>query len=111
LINSKLYLLKIKIALFFSLLFISILVTPTVISLTDASQNIACFLDLNEDEEENNGKEESKIDTEIKLQPSSSYKDAIVLKNEQTRTSIRFFSKKYTCKYLKVTTPPPKIIL
>lgn len=104
------YLLKTKIAFFFSLLFICILVTPTVISLTDASQNIAFFLDLNEDEEENNGKEESKIDTEIKLQPSL-YKDAILLKNEQTNTSFRFFSKKYTCKYLKVTTPPPKIIL
>ncbi|WP_439128958.1 hypothetical protein [Polaribacter sp.] len=100
---------KTKIAFFFSIIFISLLITPTIISLVDNSQNIAYFIDINEEEEENNGKEESKVNTEIKIE-TTSYCKSFVINNIQKSKKIRFLSKKYTCKYSKIATPPPRII-
>jgi hypothetical protein len=40
----------------------SLLVAPAVMTLTNASQDFAFFFDINEEEEENKGKKESKVD-------------------------------------------------
>ena len=64
---------RVVIALFFSLLFAIVLTAPTVISLTDETQELSIFLDLNDEEEnkkEKNG-EESKTDAEVKLLTAS----------------------------------------
>ena len=58
---------KTRIAIFFTILFVCLLAIPTVISLTDGSQDIAFFLDINEEEEENKGKEENKVDSKFRL--------------------------------------------
>ncbi|WP_299670459.1 hypothetical protein [uncultured Polaribacter sp.] len=100
---------KVKIAIFFSILFVSLLATPTIISLTDYSQEIAFFLDINE-EEENKGKEESKIDSELKIH-SSTFITSFLSNDSQMNKNIRFHSKNYVSEYLKITTPPPKFML
>lgn len=99
---------KIRIAIFFSLLFVSLLVAPTIISLTDYSKDIALLLDNNE-EEENNGKEESILDTEFKIH-SSVFITSILNSELSINKNICFFTKNYNSANLKITTPPPKLI-
>ena len=99
---------RIKIALFFTLLFSISLITPTVITFVDDTQDIAFFLDMNE-EEEKKGKESSK-DLEIKI----TYDDAniyFLLKGIQKRKNLAFKAKKYASQFLKIDTPPPKLVL
>ncbi|WP_246034805.1 hypothetical protein [Polaribacter aestuariivivens] len=101
---------KTKIAFFFSIIFISLLVTPTVISLTDATQDISYFLNFNEEEEEQKGNEESKVDLEVKIHHSF-YLSGILSNVSSVIKDIRFHSKNYISEYSKITTPPPKFIL
>ncbi len=99
---------KVKIALFFTLLFSTLIITPTVISLVDDTQNIAFFLDINE-EEENKGKEgkESAKDLEIKIHPTDHFSHYLH-KGIQIKKNVSFKSTNYTSEYPKNTTPPPK---
>ncbi len=98
---------KIKIALFFTLLLSVALITPTVISLIDDSQDVALFIDMTE-EEENKGKDTSK-DLEIKITPTEQF--AISLLNGiQKKKNVSFLSKTYTSVYPKNTTPPPEFL-
>ena len=98
---------KIKIAFFFTLLFSVLLITPTVISLVDDSQDVAFLLDINE-EEENKGKEVSK-DLEIKIHPTENL-DVSLLDEIQKTKNVSFCSKEYTSEYPKNTTPPPEFL-
>ena len=100
---------KIRIALFFSVLFISILIIPTVILVTDPSQEISFFLDFNEEEEENKGKEESKTDSELKIN-TSTYAKPFLSNHFTVLKNIHFYSKMYVSEYPKITTPPPRFI-
>ena len=47
---------KSKIALFFTILFVGIIITPTVVSLVDKNQDLTIFLELTEEEENKNQK-------------------------------------------------------
>jgi predicted PurR-regulated permease PerM len=96
--------LKAKIALFFVLLFSILLITPVVISLIDSTQDIAMFLDINE--EENQGQ---KILKEIKNCSNSDLPTSFT--KIQRRENIRFMSKNYISRYPKILTPPPKLVL
>ncbi len=102
---------KVKIALFFSILFLSLLIAPTVISFTDSHYEMSMLIDITE-EEEKKGKEssESKLDSEIKIHPSL-YNKLLLLKGFSKTNSVIFHSKNYISEYPKITTPPPKFIL
>lgn len=99
---------KFRIALFFTLLFSVIIITPTVITLIDDTCDVAFFIDLNE-EEEKNGKEAPK-DLEIKIYPSENF-SLMVINQLQKKKNVSFNSKNYTSQYPKVTTPPPQFLL
>ncbi|CAI8259678.1 MAG: Uncharacterised protein [Polaribacter sp. SA4-10] len=103
---------RVIIALFFSLLFTIVLTAPSVISLMDETQEISIFLDLNEEEESNEGKngEKSKTDAEVKLL-TASQNGVSDLNKIQEKRNIRFRSKYYFSEYSKIDTPPPKKIL
>jgi hypothetical protein len=102
--------LKVRIAIFFTLLFTVLLSTPTVILLTDTSQDIAFFLNINEVEEENKGKEESKVDSKLKIYPNTLI--AFFLSSYiETAKNVRLQSKNYVSHCPKIVTPPPKFIL
>lgn len=101
---------KIRISIFFSLLFLSVLIAPTIICLTNSTQEIAFFIDINEEEEENKGKEESKTDSKLKLY-SSTFLNSFLSNAIETNENIRFHSKSYISKHPKVTKRPPKYIL
>ena len=103
-------LVNVKIAIFFSILFMSLLVAPTVITLTDTSQDIAFFFDINEEEEENKGKEESKVDSKLKIY-SSTFSASFLSSHVQITKNVRFLSKNYVSQTPKITTPPPEFIL
>jgi hypothetical protein len=100
--------LRVKIALFFTFLFSILLITPSVISLIDDGQYIAFFLDMNEEEEENKGKETSK-DLKIKIHPTG-YFGALLLDRIQKKRNIRFQSKNYTSEYPEKTIRPPQFL-
>ena len=97
---------RIRIALFFTLLFSVLIISPGVISFIDDTQNIEFFLDMNE-EEENKGKESAK-NLEIKIHPSEDFSD-FILNGIQKKKNIIFKSKNYTSEYSKITTPPPEL--
>ena len=101
---------KTRIAIFFSILFVSLLVAPSIISLTDASLDIAFFLDINEEEEENKGKEESKVDSKLKIYPTT-FAASFLSSHIQITKNIRFLSKNYVSQTPKITTPPPDFVL
>ena len=101
---------NVRIAIFFSILFIILLTAPTVITLTDASQDIAFFFDINEEEEENKGKEESKVDSKLKIYPTT-FAASFLSSHIQITKNIRFLSKNYVSQTPKITTPPPDFVL
>jgi len=101
---------NVRIAIFFSVLFMSLLAAPTVITLTDASQDIAFFFDINEEEEENKGKEESKVDSKLKIYPSP-FTASFLSSHIQITKNVRFLSKNYVSQTPKITTPPPEFVL
>ena len=96
---------KIKIALFFSILFVGFIAAPTIISLVNENQDVSFFLSLNE-EEENNVKKNFK---EVKIYPTSY--STTFFKSIQKRKNIRFTSKNYVCEFPKILTPPPELVL
>lgn len=99
---------RVKIALFFLLVFSIIVITPVVISLFDDGQDVAIFLDMNE-EEENSGKEAVK-DLEVKIYPTEP-SVVYLLKEIQKKRNVRFQSKNYISEYPKNTTPPPEFLV
>mgnify|MGYP006104507571 FL=1 len=101
---------NVRIAIFFSILFMILLTAPTVITLTDASQDIAFFFDINEEEEENKGKEESKVDSKLKIYPTT-FAASFLSSHIQITKNIRFLSKNYVSQTPKITTPPPDFVL
>lgn len=101
---------KVRIAIFFTLLFAVLLTTPAVISLTDVSKDIAFFLDMNEEEGENKGKEELKVDSKLKIYPNTFTASFLSSYIEITK-NVRFQSKNYVSHCPKIATPPPKLVL
>jgi len=99
--------LNVIIALFFTLLFSFLLITPTVISLIDDTQDIAFFLDINE-EEENKGKGAAK-DLKIKIHATENFCNLLLI-GIQKKKNVRFQSKNYLSEYPKKTTPPPELL-
>ncbi|WP_343328394.1 hypothetical protein [Polaribacter staleyi] len=97
---------KIKIAILFSILFVSVITAPTIISFVDENQDISIFLSLNEEEEDNY---ESETFKELKVYPHSSLQ--VFFRKIERREIVRFTSKDYTSLFPKITTPPPKFVL
>jgi hypothetical protein len=83
------------------------LITPAVVSLFDGGKDIAFFIDMNE-EEDNQGNETAK-DLEIKIYSTEHY-GAMLLNGIQKKKNVSFQSKTYTSQYPKNTTPPPKFL-
>ena len=97
---------KVKIALFFSLIFSILLIAPTVISVVDDSINLSLLVNMNEEEEGNNSMKEIKV--KIASENENSY---LILNKIQKMKNISFQSKNYISEYPKITTPPPKYLL
>jgi len=102
-------LIQIRISLFFTLIFSSVIITPGIMCLVDDdTQNISFFLDMNE-EEENKGSESEK-NLEIKIDLSKGFSDD-PMGGIQQKKNIIFKSKNYTSEYSKITTPPPELFV
>lgn len=97
--------LKIKVATFFLVLFTSLIVAPTIISLVDNTQDITILLSLNE-EEENNGKISLK-DIKFKIHPTTL--NSFLFNRIQKKKNVRFTTKNYVSEYPKLDTPPPEL--
>ena len=97
---------KVIIALFFSLLFSVLLITPTVISTVHKCGEMSFFLDCNEEENEENS---SVIHLEVKLLRTASMPSVLFL-GLRKKKHLNFTSKNYISEYLKITTPPPEFI-
>jgi hypothetical protein len=94
-------------------MFSTALITPAVVNLFDDDQDIAFFLDLNE-EEENQGKKgekgkEAAKDLEVKNY-STEQLSTLLLNRIQKKKNVSFQSKNYTSEYPKNTTPPPEFL-
>lgn len=103
---------KTRIALFFSVLFLVLIVSPTVISFTERNGDMSIMLMDFGEEEENKGKEssESKIDSELKIYPTATSK-SLYIKEHLEKANVVFQSKTYVSEYPNITTPPPKPVL
>ncbi|MCD8406995.1 hypothetical protein LNI96_03575 [Tenacibaculum dicentrarchi] len=98
---------KVKIAFFFSILFMSIIAVPTIITLIDSNQDITIFLDLNEEEEEESSIEGAS--KELKLYQTTDL-NLFFIKIKKIENVI-FYSKNYISQFLKITTPPPRFFI
>ena len=99
LLLNKHEILRVRIAIFFSILFISLVITPTIILISNPSQDIVFLMDMSEEEEENKGKEESKVDSKLKIYPSN-FISSILFSDFENKRNIRFNSKNYIFNYL-----------
>jgi hypothetical protein len=81
---------------------------PTILSFLDDTENVAFFLENNE-EEENKGKESAK-DFETKIYPSKSFSN-LFLSGIQVQKNASYRSKNYTSEFPQITTPPPEILV
>ncbi|TDQ28427.1 hypothetical protein [Tenacibaculum caenipelagi] len=96
---------KSKAAIFFIVLFASIIVTPTVVTLMDKNQDLTIFLSLNEEEE--NTKEIKGL--EMTIHPIENNNNSSFLYYRiQKKKNVRFQSKNYVSQYPKILTPPPE---
>lgn len=89
---------------FFTVILVGYLISPSIICLIDTGNDIAMYIDFNEEEE---NKEEAKKDIELKI--TTSENNAIVSENYHVTKEKSIFSfKMYISKHLEVNTPPPK---
>jgi|TARA_Y100000766_G_C18620514_1_gene465887 hypothetical protein len=95
--------LRAKLALFFTLIFSTLLIAPTVVSVVDDSINLSFLLNMNEEEEGNSSVQEIKL--KITSENENSF---LVLSRIQKKKNISYQSKNYFSEYPKITTPPPK---
>jgi SUMO ligase MMS21 Smc5/6 complex component len=101
--------LKNTIVILFSILFISLIVTPTIINLIDDTQEILVLFDV-EEEEETEGKESAK-DLKIKTQSTEITKYILLSKNYKKKNTNFCSKEKYTLEFSSKNTPPPQIFL
>ncbi len=85
----------------------SIIAVPTIITLIDSNQDITIFLDLNEEEEEENSIEGAS--KELKLYQTTDL-NLFFIKIKKIENVI-FYSKNYISQFLKITTPPPRFFV
>jgi hypothetical protein len=97
--------LKIKIAIFFSILFIATITAPAIIGLVNKNQDISIFLSLNTEEEVN-----FEIEYFKDVKVCSNSHSLVFFKKNQKRKTVRFNSKNYSSVFPKITTPPPKLV-
>jgi hypothetical protein len=84
------------------------LVTPTIILLLEDTQEIAIFIDVNE-EEENKEKTSESLDLKIKVVEN---KHSLKQNFTSKKNKITFTSEFYTShQKLKVHTPPPELFI
>lgn len=81
----------------------SMIVAPTIITLIDKNQDTSIFLNVTEEEEENQAKKNTK---EIKIY-SAANSDIFFMKTQKIKNVI-YLSKNYVSQFLKITTPPPE---
>jgi hypothetical protein len=89
------------------IIFLNLIIAPTIISIIDDTHEVSAFIDLNEEEEK--GKESAK-DLDVKIQPSEN-NSSFMLKEIQNKKNLIFLTKNYISKYPKIFTPPPKLVL
>lgn len=93
-----------KVSLILSIIFLSFLVTPTIIVVLDDSIDISLFYTMLEEEE--NGVEKNKIDEVLILQRDTS-ESFFISKKINHHTA--YFFKKYQKPYLNHISPPPDL--
>lgn len=98
---------RVKIALFFTIIFSILLITPSVISLVDDTINISLFVNMNEEEEEGDYSLKA-VKVKITSENENSF---LVLNKIQKKKNASFQSKNYISEYPKITTPPPKYLI
>ena len=98
---------KANIALFFTLLFVGIIITPTVITLVDKNQDVTIFLEINEEEESKGQKALKNLDFKVY---TADFNTSIFFNNIQKKKNVRFNSKNYVSQHAKILTPPPELV-
>ncbi len=94
---------KIKIAFLLSLIILSLISYPTIISIVDNGQEISSLVDNNTEEENKNEELEKDIELELKRIENYSALEQSFLKNDPSKST--YF---YTLEIPKKNTPPPE---
>ncbi|HMC00117.1 MAG TPA: hypothetical protein VKN14_03670 [Flavobacteriaceae bacterium] len=96
---------KTKIAFFLSLIFISLIVTPAILTSFDKDFAFSMSFDLNE--EENKGSENNKLFEFDDFQPHFFYNNFAVQEN---KANFSFYSMTYKSFKVILHSPPPEIV-
>ncbi|RXP61892.1 hypothetical protein EC396_03540 [Lutibacter sp. HS1-25] len=98
---------KIRITIFFSIIFIASIAIPTVVGLSNKNSDVSVFFNLNENEHEKENSEEVNL-KEIKLYTSYFITDFDT--DVEKEKCMRFYTKNYISQYPKVQTQPPEYL-
>ncbi len=89
---------------FFLLIFVSFLVTPSVVSLMDSTNDVAVFFSMNEEENSDN----NKIDIEKKTIHNNKQSLEGILANLASEKTVQKQAVDWNSVYLEMVSPPPE---
>ena len=92
------------VAIFFSVLFMTLIMAPTILTVAEADYDIAIFMDTNE-EEEKKGNESLK---DIKIKIIQSWNGHDLLGYDEISSLHDFYSNRYNSQFKELISPPPE---
>ncbi len=96
---------KVKIAFFLSLVFLSLISCPTLLTLVDDNKEITSLVD-NTEEENKNEELEKDIEFELKSTSFISFSDLFSIEKQSTKVTVL----NYVLELSKKNTPPPEFV-
>ncbi|SNR33869.1 hypothetical protein SAMN06265371_101456 [Lutibacter agarilyticus] len=99
---------KIRITIFFSIIFIATIAIPTVIGLSIKNTDVSVFLNLEENEHE---KEKGEELNSKEIKKITSYTTSEFSENDKKEKCMSFYTKNYISQYPKILTQPPEFLV
>lgn len=96
--------LKKAVSIFFTVLFLGIILAPTIIVLMDDSIDISIVFSTSKEEEK-----EKEKDLNIEVFVSKTKTNESYLFFESSENNLGYFNKKYTKPHLNIISPPPEL--
>lgn len=100
-------------ALFFTILFSVMLVTPSIITMLDFDCEISLLIDTNEEEEKegNEGKEGKESSKDLEPKILQEYVTNLSFISSYNSNNLEFYYNSYSSNFLELFSPPPESIL
>lgn len=96
-----------KLAIFFSIVFLSLVTVPTILMVVDSSIDVSVFYDISEEEEE----KESEKNKELEVFVVDIASELEGINSDYNQLALGYKYKTYPKPHLNLISPPPEFIL